>query len=204
MARHGTIEEFENSREDWLTYTERMQQYLTANDVRRADKQHAILLSSVGASTYQLSKSLLAPEKPGNHSLEEMVKVMQNQFQPPPSESVQHYTFNTHSHKQGGSISIYVAELRRLAEHHNSGKSLNVMLQDCLVWRVNDQRLQRRSRKQTWSSWRPMKLRRQWKLLNKVLENRECTQDIWEERREWGSQRDQMLLVPGKSPCSRV
>ena len=39
MARHGIIGEYCSTREDWLAYTERMQQYFAANDVRSAEKQ---------------------------------------------------------------------------------------------------------------------------------------------------------------------
>ena len=144
MARHGIIGEYCSTREVWLAYTERMQQYFAANDVRSADKQRAILLSAVGASTYQLIKSLLAPNKPSERSFDELVKLVQDHHQPPPSESVQRYTFNTRSRKQGESITMYVAELRRLAEHCNYRDSLNDMLRDRLVCGVNDQRVQRR------------------------------------------------------------
>ena len=87
MARHGIIGEYCSTREDWLAYTERMQQYFAANDVRSAEKQRAILLSSVGASTYQLFKSLLAPGKPADKSFDELVQLVQDHHQPPPSES---------------------------------------------------------------------------------------------------------------------
>jgi hypothetical protein len=139
MARHG---EYCSIREDWLAYTERMQQYFAANDVKNADKQCAILLSAVGASTYQLINSLLASNKPSERSFDELVKLVQDHHQPPPSESAQRYTFNTRSRKQGESITMYVAELRCLVEHCNYRDSLNDMLRDRLVCGMNDQRVQ--------------------------------------------------------------
>ena len=41
---HGTIGTFDPTLEDWGSYTERLQQYFTANDVAE-DKRKAILLS---------------------------------------------------------------------------------------------------------------------------------------------------------------
>ena len=64
--RHGVINEFEASREDWISYAERLQQYFAANDVQSEEKQKAILLSVYGAQTYQLLKNLLTPEKPAD------------------------------------------------------------------------------------------------------------------------------------------
>ncbi len=45
MARHGSIREFDAVMEDWTAYTERLEQYLTANDVEDATKHQADLLS---------------------------------------------------------------------------------------------------------------------------------------------------------------
>ena len=48
---HGSVSPFEGSQEDWRSYTERLQQYFAANDVRTAEKQRAILLSGCGVAT---------------------------------------------------------------------------------------------------------------------------------------------------------
>ena len=58
-ATHGTIGEFNPECDDWVSYTERLEQYFTANDIASGQhaKRRAILLSVCGASTYQ---------KPGN------------------------------------------------------------------------------------------------------------------------------------------
>ena len=52
MAKHGSIGEFDGDRETWKSYTERLTQYFTANDVESAAKQRAILLSVCGPTTY--------------------------------------------------------------------------------------------------------------------------------------------------------
>ena len=59
-ATHGHLGEFNSTQEERETYTERLEQYFTANDVQDAGKQKAILLSCCGASTYQLIKNVLA------------------------------------------------------------------------------------------------------------------------------------------------
>ena len=51
MAIHGNIGEFDAQREDWISYSERLSEYFTANEVDGAEKQRAILLSVVGAPT---------------------------------------------------------------------------------------------------------------------------------------------------------
>ena len=71
----ATFPEFDDSKEDWLSYTERMQQYFVANTVSE-DRQRATLLSTCGPVTYQLIKDLIAPEKPTTKTFEELVQLV--------------------------------------------------------------------------------------------------------------------------------
>jgi len=144
MATHGTIGEFQHAQEDWLAYVERLEQYFTANDVESADKQRAILLSSVGAPTYRLIRNLLAPAKPTDKTLKEIVDAAQAHHQPKPSVMVQRFNFHSRTRQSGETVSAFVAELRKLSEHCAFGDSLNDMLRDRLVCGINDPRLQRR------------------------------------------------------------
>ena len=45
MALHGCIGPFVSTQEDWTSYAERVVQYLTANNIKEADRQKAVLLS---------------------------------------------------------------------------------------------------------------------------------------------------------------
>ena len=49
MATHGKIGESNSRREDWMSYSERLEEYFVANDIKSAKKKKAILLSAVGA-----------------------------------------------------------------------------------------------------------------------------------------------------------
>ena len=74
MAKHGTIVEYDPQREDWTSYSERLLEYFTANDVDGAEKKQAILLSVVGAQTYQLIRNLLL--------FADLVKLIKGHYQP--------------------------------------------------------------------------------------------------------------------------
>ena len=77
---HGSIGEFDRTQEDWVSYCERLEQYFVANDVKNADKQRAILLSVCGASTYQLIRNLVAPNKPTEKTFAEIVKLVRPSY----------------------------------------------------------------------------------------------------------------------------
>lgn len=57
---------------------------------------------------------------------------------------VQRFKFHSRFRKPGESVSVFVAELRRLAEHCQFEASLDDMLRDRLVVGIQDNRTQRR------------------------------------------------------------
>ena len=59
--------------ETWVSYIERLQQYFVANDIKGEDRQRAVLLSVSGASTYQLIRSVVSPEKRTEKTFEQLV-----------------------------------------------------------------------------------------------------------------------------------
>ena len=143
---HGTVGEFDPTREDWSAYSgsaysERLQQYFEANDVADAGKQRAVLLSGCGLSTYKLIRNLVAPRKPRDCSFAELTEAVRNHHKPRPPIIVQRFTC---SRKQGDSVASFVAELRRLTEHCDFGVTLEDMLRDRLVYGINEPTLQRR------------------------------------------------------------
>ena len=68
MAMYGRIEEFDSLNEDWSRYAERLGHYFVANDMENDEKKRTVLFTVVGATTYKLLRSLVAPAKPGDKS----------------------------------------------------------------------------------------------------------------------------------------
>ena len=144
MASHGHIGEFNNQVEDCRSYTERLQNYFLANDIKNEAKQRAVLLSVCGPRTYKLIRSLLSLQEPKDVTLADIIKQMTDHYQPKPSVTVQCFKFNSRSRKPGESIATYVAELKRLAEDCAFGDFLQEMLRDRIVCGINDVRIQHR------------------------------------------------------------
>ena len=144
MATHGQFGEFNPQREDWTSYTERLQEYFIANGLEDAAKKKAVLLSIVGAETYQLMRNLTAPAKPTEKSFDQLVKLVEEHHHPAPSVILQRFKFASRRQKPGESIATFVSELRRLSEHCNYGQTLDEMLRDRVVCGIADGRLQRR------------------------------------------------------------
>ena len=146
MATHGTLGEFDRRTSDWKSYVERTQQYFAANEVTNVAKQRAILISSVGDSTYRTMKDVLSPDSPASVPLPTIIEKMTNHFQPQPSEIVQRFQFHTRVRHPHESVADYIARLKQIAGHCNFGDAarVNEMLRDRLVCGIANEKWQQR------------------------------------------------------------
>ena len=106
-AIHGTVSEFNCTIKDWTSYTERLQQYFTANDVAE-EKQKAILLSSCSIATYCLIKNLTAPAKPTDKTFAQLVQSVGEHYNPKPSEIVERFCFSTRILQPGETVATFL------------------------------------------------------------------------------------------------
>ena len=143
MSQVFVFGEFDEAKEDWLSYTERLQQYFLANDVPK-EKQRAVLLSGCGPTTYQLIWNPTAPAEPTAKSCTDLGTLLKEHNNPRPSVIVRRYAFHTRQQNAGGNVAEFVADLRRLSDHCNFGETLQEMLRDRLVCGIWDLALQRR------------------------------------------------------------
>lgn len=109
VGLHGTAPVFDSTQEEWPEYAERLDSYFLASDLNDPVKKRAILVNAVGPKTYRLIKTLCLPEKPQNHSFEEIVKRVKNHFHPKPSAIMRRYDFNERKQKPGESVADRVS-----------------------------------------------------------------------------------------------
>jgi hypothetical protein len=89
-----TFAAFDSGQEVWISYTEWLKRYLVAHGIDDDGKRRAVLLSVCGVSMYQLICNLVAPGKPTTKSFEELVKLVKEHHDSPPSAIVQRFKFN--------------------------------------------------------------------------------------------------------------
>ena len=144
MAVHGTLAAFNPREEDWSEYAERLTFYFAANGITTGAKKRAILLSSMGPTTFRLMRSLVLPETLDSIAYEDPVSKVKNHKEPASSIIVRRFQFDTRNQKPSESISEYIAVLRKAAEHCNYGESLSEMLRDRLVCGITNSAVQKR------------------------------------------------------------
>jgi len=143
-ATFGSIGEFEEGKEDWPQYVERLTHFFAANGIAEDEKKRSVFLSVIGPNAYKLLRSVISPAKPGEKTFQELVTAMMEHHSPTPSEIVQRYKFHSRFRKPGESIATFVSELRSLAEFCNFEGTLEDQIRDRLVCGVNDDQIQRR------------------------------------------------------------
>ncbi|CAN7982234.1 unnamed protein product [Ixodes pacificus] len=131
-----------------------MEQFFAANEVP-ATKQRAVFLSCCWSRTYSTLRSLLAPMKPTEATLEASLQTLGSHYFPKPSLMVSRFKFNSRVRQEGESISDYADSLKKLSEHCEFGTFLNDLLRDRIVCGINDKYklVCLKSTIQHWSPW---------------------------------------------------
>ena len=138
VVAFGNINSFNPSQDEWPLYVERLGRVFVANGITKEKKKRAVFLSVIGASTYKLLSSLLAPIKPGEKSYTFLVDTLSEHFNPAPSKIVERFKLHTRFCKPGESVIAFISELRSLAKSCNFGDMLETMLRDRIVCGIND------------------------------------------------------------------
>lgn len=113
MPTFGNLAEY-NETEDWRHYIERVNLFFDANEITDPDKKRSLFLVSVGAKTYKLIRSLVAPEDPKDKSYEALAKLAQEHFMPKPSAIVQRFKLNTRSQQPGETIAMFFGRVEAI------------------------------------------------------------------------------------------
>jgi len=94
MALIGKMEEY-NENDSWIEYTERLEYYFAASEIRDNNKKRAVLLGVCGGKTYKPIRNLVNSRKPTNKSFAELVNLVKNHLNHRPSTIAYRFKFNS-------------------------------------------------------------------------------------------------------------
>ena len=78
----GGVGAFEEGKEDWGQNVERAEHFFNVNAIEPAERRKAYFLTMMGAFTYKLLISLIAPAKPAEKSYDEIVSALKKHYCP--------------------------------------------------------------------------------------------------------------------------
>lgn len=154
MATFGSVTTYD-TKTDWSSYKERLDYYFDANNITLAKKK-SVFLSAVGAETYDLVRTLLAPNLIADTSLADILKCLDTHFTPTPNIIVERFVFYDCAKTPSQSIKDYIAKLRELSRTCSFGTNadgsaqtaqqvLENNLRDKFVWEMRkESRIQQR------------------------------------------------------------
>lgn len=128
----GSVGPFDELVEQWSSYTERFGYFVEANEIAE-EKVVPTFLSVIGSKTFNLLRNLLQPDKPGSKTYREIVETLNGHFSPKPLVIAERFRFHRRNQEEGESVTMFVAALRKLAEHCEFGDVLEDTLRDRLV-----------------------------------------------------------------------
>ena len=128
----GHIDKFRPELESFSTYREQLELFFIANKIED-DRQVAVLLSVIGTKHYSLLHSLVAPSKPADKSVAELLSILGSHLEPAPLVIAERFCFYKRVQDHHESVAQFVAELRRLATHCQFSENLDDALRDRLV-----------------------------------------------------------------------
>ena len=103
-----------------------------------------VFLTVIGAKNYALLSDFYSPGKPRDQSLDDLIKTMEDHFEPVPIIRAECFQFYKRDQKSGETIADFVVELRRLATNCKFGAHLDDALRDRFVCGLNNEAIQKR------------------------------------------------------------
>ena len=146
MAAHlqiASVGEYVDEKEDFESYVERLEAWLVVNGVT-VEQKGSVFLAVIGATTYKLLKSVLAPEKPNTKTFDELVNVLQRHYKPKPLIIAERFRFYKRQQQEGETGASFSVALRQLSSSCAFGVFLPEALSDQFVCGLSIQGIQRK------------------------------------------------------------
>ncbi|XP_040355390.1 uncharacterized protein K02A2.6-like [Ixodes scapularis] len=142
MAPLGKLDEYDEKQQNFDSYLERFEHFVSANDIK-PEKKLAVFLTVIGPRAYEVLKSLVVPAVPGDKSFEEVKVMLKNHYSPKSSVIAERCKFNRRVQEEQESVEDFIVALKHLARKCDFGQFLQDALRDRLVAGIRREETQR-------------------------------------------------------------
>ncbi|XP_070385300.1 uncharacterized protein [Dermacentor albipictus] len=140
---HQQLPDFDDERDNWKAYVIKAEAYFEATGVKESAKKRALLVAALSTRTVQILAGRVAPKKPNSLEYEDVVKVLDEFFDPKRHEITESFRFFNRCQLDGESVQEFITEIRRIADNCNFGTMLDRMLRDRIVCGIRSSALQK-------------------------------------------------------------
>ncbi|XP_075534294.1 uncharacterized protein LOC142568081 [Dermacentor variabilis] len=114
MARLGKLDEYDEKDQNFQSYLERFEHFITANNIRE-EKKLAVFFSVIGPRMHEVLRSLVVPAVPGDKSFEEVTVLLKKHCSPSCSVITERCKFNRQAQEEQENVEDFIAALKHLA-----------------------------------------------------------------------------------------
>ena len=144
---HGTLREFDATKESIEDFHQRFEFYCLANNIKDGDEaqrnqKKALFFMLVGQTTFTKLKDLANPREITDISLDNIVVLLQTHYRPQTVEIAEHFKFYKCTQGTSEGTADFMAALRCLAKTCNFGQYLETALCDQFVCGLRDEKCQ--------------------------------------------------------------
>ena len=130
--------------EPWDNFVERLSGHLDACKVNNVNQRRDILVSTVGANTYALTKNLLGEVKPREKTYDELVALVKSHKSPTPPWQSERIKFLNRDRRKDETVMEYLAVLKNMMSTCKySATEYNNQLRDRLLHGCKDGDMQK-------------------------------------------------------------
>ena len=133
----GQPSEFDPQTESLLAYMERIQLFYRVNDIKAA-RQVPFLLSLIDSKNYSFLRDMMSPTLPQEAIFEDLVKVLEEHFQPQPLVIAETFKFCNSKQQSSQSVADFKAEVKKLASTYKFEGHLSEALRNLFVCGLRD------------------------------------------------------------------
>lgn len=127
MALIGELPRFHNDTDDWLVFTERLEQIFEINDVA-PEKKKAILITCIGDDVYKTLRDVCHPALPKEKTYDELCSLLNKQFVARTSVFRERYNFFNAHQEHNEPVATWFARIKCLSIDCKLGKQFDAVL----------------------------------------------------------------------------
>ena len=137
------MEPFNKGLMQWARWVKRFEGAMSVFEVKSNNKK-AMLLHYMGVDSYNLLCDHISPEEPEDKTYEQIVKCLDELFDPKPLEMVELWKFRQRLQTEGETVTEFITALQKVAANCDFGQYLTKALRNQLVFGVRNPRIRNR------------------------------------------------------------
>ncbi|XP_075732498.1 uncharacterized protein LOC142775064 [Rhipicephalus microplus] len=140
---HQQLPNFDDEKDNWKAYVIKAEAYFEATVVTESAKKRALLVAALSTRTVQILSVRIAPKKPNSLEYEDVVKALDEFFDPERHEIAESFRFFNRCQLDSESVQEFITEICRITNNCNFDTMLDRMLRDRIASGIKSSALQK-------------------------------------------------------------